>query len=143
MSKPTSCGVIITDGKNILLGHSTGNKHWDIPKGQMDAGESYREAALRELHEETGIFLTDDDVVEIGVMDYTLRKNLYLCYYKTPTLPDIDTIVCTSMCEVKGRVFPELDKFEYVPFSYIRTYTTENMANTIGNVLTSHKDIVE
>ena len=140
--KTTSCGVIITDGKVILLGHSTGNKHWDIPKGGMDEGETYIQSALRELEEETSIILTADDVTEIGVMDYTPRKRLYLCYHKTENLPDIDTVICTSMCTRNGHTFPELDRFEYVPFPYIRGYTTENMANALKNILTYFHNLV-
>jgi len=30
-------------------------KRWDLPKGHVDDGETNRECALRELHEETGI----------------------------------------------------------------------------------------
>ena len=30
-------------------------RHWDFPKGHVNKGESDKDAALRELHEETGI----------------------------------------------------------------------------------------
>jgi len=38
--------------KYLLLDHGT---HWDFPKGGVKPGESDRQAALRELGEETGI----------------------------------------------------------------------------------------
>lgn len=31
------------------------NKKWDLPKGKIEKGETYREAAIREVMEETGI----------------------------------------------------------------------------------------
>ena len=55
MARRTSCGVIVTDGSVLLLGHATGSPRWDIPKGLAEPGEDFRSAALRELQEETGL----------------------------------------------------------------------------------------
>lgn len=38
----------------LLIRHSIGG-HWDFPKGRLEEGETDREAALRELAEETNI----------------------------------------------------------------------------------------
>lgn len=46
----------------LLIRHRTG-EHWDFPKGRLEADETDRQAALRELKEETGIdhiHLVDD-----------------------------------------------------------------------------------
>ena len=48
-----SCGMIVMDGCSILLIERNGK--WDLPKGKREEGESYRQTALRELEEETGI----------------------------------------------------------------------------------------
>lgn len=37
----------------LVIKHAAG--HWELPKGHADLGESWRQTALRELHEETGI----------------------------------------------------------------------------------------
>jgi 8-oxo-dGTP pyrophosphatase MutT (NUDIX family) len=37
----------------LLLHYTAG--HWDFPKGNIEVGESEKEAALREIREETGI----------------------------------------------------------------------------------------
>jgi 8-oxo-dGTP pyrophosphatase MutT (NUDIX family) len=37
----------------LLLCYTAG--HWDFPKGKIEPGENKQEAALRELHEETGL----------------------------------------------------------------------------------------
>ncbi len=38
--KVVSCGVIVTDGKKFLIGHVTGQSHWDIPKGAQEPNET-------------------------------------------------------------------------------------------------------
>ncbi len=45
-----------------------GANEWSLPKGKLDAGESYLEAALREVEEETGVVAKP--VRFAGVMQY-------------------------------------------------------------------------
>jgi ADP-ribose pyrophosphatase YjhB (NUDIX family) len=48
--------VVITDEHGrLLLIRRTDNGHWAIPGGGMEPGESVRQAAVREVREETGI----------------------------------------------------------------------------------------
>jgi 8-oxo-dGTP pyrophosphatase MutT (NUDIX family) len=49
-------GVVISDDRKILFCHPTGSRwsNWRMPKGQVDPGESTKDAALREILEETG-----------------------------------------------------------------------------------------
>ena len=60
MRKIKSCGVLIVQGnpvtKFLLMVH---RNRLDLPKGHVDAGETDRECALRELREETGITAAD------------------------------------------------------------------------------------
>ncbi|MCI4367767.1 MAG: NUDIX domain-containing protein, partial [Thermoplasmata archaeon] len=49
-----------SDGRLLLL-HQAVEDRWCLPKGHVEAGESLREAARREIQEETG--LTD---LELG-----------------------------------------------------------------------------
>ena len=58
--EPTHSGAVTVrrDGTTmrILLVTAEGNKeHWVFPKGHIEPGESAEQAALRELHEETGV----------------------------------------------------------------------------------------
>jgi 8-oxo-dGTP diphosphatase len=43
------------DGVEVLLVHRPRYDDWSIPKGKLDPGEDFEEAALREVREETGI----------------------------------------------------------------------------------------
>jgi 8-oxo-dGTP pyrophosphatase MutT (NUDIX family) len=53
-----SCGILVmNERRELLMGHVTGLRHWDIPKGIKDEGESPLVAALRETEEETGLRL--------------------------------------------------------------------------------------
>jgi 8-oxo-dGTP diphosphatase len=47
-------GVVIRDG-GVLLVHRPDYGDWTLPKGKLDPGESWEEAAVREVEEETGL----------------------------------------------------------------------------------------
>lgn len=52
--KGAGCLVIDIDG-NVLIGRRTDNGLWTTPGGSVDPGESFEEAAVRELKEESNI----------------------------------------------------------------------------------------
>ena len=47
-------GVVVRDGK-VCLVHRARYDDWSLPKGKLDEGESFEDAALREVWEETGL----------------------------------------------------------------------------------------
>ena len=47
-------GVVVRDGL-VALVHRPRYDDWTLPKGKLDRGESFEEAALREVEEETGL----------------------------------------------------------------------------------------
>jgi 8-oxo-dGTP diphosphatase len=47
-------GLVARDGK-VLVVHRPRYDDWSLPKGKLDPGESWEAAALREVHEETGV----------------------------------------------------------------------------------------
>ncbi|MGI9471830.1 MAG: bis(5'-nucleosyl)-tetraphosphatase [Rubripirellula sp.] len=60
----TAAGVLLVTHRNaspefLLMRHSD---RWDLPKGHCDKGESFRQTALRETEEETGI---DPDTIQL------------------------------------------------------------------------------
>ena len=52
---PAVSVVVPDDQSRILLIRRTDNNYWSIPGGGMEPGESVRQAASREVAEETGI----------------------------------------------------------------------------------------
>ena len=50
-------GVVLRDGQ-VLLVHRPRYDDWTLPKGKLDRGESFEDAALREVREETGFACT-------------------------------------------------------------------------------------
>ena len=60
-------GVVLRNG-SVLLVHRAHYDDWTLPKGKLDEGESWRDAARREVEEETG--LRCDPGEEVGRTHY-------------------------------------------------------------------------
>jgi len=47
-------GLVVRDG-TVAVVHRPKYDDWSLPKGKLDPGESWEEAAVREVEEETGV----------------------------------------------------------------------------------------
>jgi 8-oxo-dGTP diphosphatase len=47
-------GVLCRPSGEVMVVHRKQHKDWSLPKGKLEPGESFEEAALREVREETG-----------------------------------------------------------------------------------------
>ncbi len=56
----------------IALIHRPRYDDWSLPKGKLDPGESWQEAAIREVEEETGVLARCED--ELASHEYIDRK---------------------------------------------------------------------
>jgi 8-oxo-dGTP pyrophosphatase MutT (NUDIX family) len=131
----TSCGVIVTDGGRILLGHATRSPRWDIPKGVAEPGESFAATAARELHEETGLTIASEELVELGVHPYLRGKDLALFAWMPPQLPDPQGLVCTSQFALAdGKLLPEFDRFGLFPWEAALTRVGKNLARVLASI---------
>ena len=103
MIEATSCGgVVIFRGKILVLYKNYKNKYegWVLPKGTVEPGEEFKETALREVKEETGVtasiikyigksqytFNTPQDMVEKDVHWYLMMAD---SYYSKPQREEI------------------------------------------------------
>ncbi|MDQ3142927.1 MAG: NUDIX domain-containing protein [Bacteroidota bacterium] len=78
---PAAGGVIKNKHQKILVMYR--RQHWDLPKGKIDPEETFKEAAIRECMEETGL---TDLVLEkkIGSTHHIFRdRNNIRCFKKT------------------------------------------------------------
>jgi 8-oxo-dGTP diphosphatase len=52
-----AAGGVVVDGRDgtVLLVHRPRYDDWSLPKGHLDPGETFEQAALREVFEETGV----------------------------------------------------------------------------------------
>jgi 8-oxo-dGTP diphosphatase len=88
-------GVVVRDG-DILLVHRPRYDDWTLPKGKLDPGESFEEAALREVEEETGLRcrlvreLPSADY-EVGGRPKVVRYWLMEAEAETPFVPNDET----------------------------------------------------
>ena len=88
----TSCGLIVFNGNNVLLIKRDGK--WDLPKGKHEDGEQYRQTALRETDEETGIRQTDLVITDelfptqhfttYGGLQYLKTTHWFMAKYRGP-----------------------------------------------------------
>ena len=94
MSKATSCGgVVIFRGKILVLYKNYKNRYegWVLPKGTVEQGEEFKDTALREVREESGVeasiikyigksqysFTVSDDVIDKEVHWYLMMADSY------------------------------------------------------------------
>jgi 8-oxo-dGTP diphosphatase len=71
-------GVILRDGV-VAIVHRPRYDDWTLPKGKLDAGEGFEDAALREVEEETG--LRCRLVRELPAVEYEVKGRPKLVRY--------------------------------------------------------------
>ena len=126
-----SCGLlVINESGELLIGHSTGSAHWDLPKGLIDEGESPITCALREAREEFGLAFHAERLIELGRYAYYRGKDLHLfAVGATSTEIQPAQCLCTSYFDhyVTGERAPEVDDFAWADASRLRCLLAKSM----------------
>lgn len=135
MPRQTSCGVLVTDGTRLLLGHATRSPRWDIFKGIAEPGESFVAAAVRELHEETGLQVDPASLRDAGVHAYLRGKDLALFVWRPDVMPDPASLVCSSIVTLpNGAMMPELDRFGVFEREEALALVGRNLARVLSDL---------
>lgn len=80
MAMTKGCGIVLIKDNKILLGQrvkSEDIKLWSLPGGSIEIGEDNKLGAIREVKEECGLNIDEDDIYLIGMdiddnnIDYT------------------------------------------------------------------------
>jgi 8-oxo-dGTP pyrophosphatase MutT (NUDIX family) len=132
-SRRLSCGVVLlTESRELLLCHVTGQRHWDLPKGGIHADESPLQAALRETREETGLDLVAPAALDLGRQVYTAKKDLHLFAFLSPRF-DTRLLHCDSFYIERGsgRQRPEMDGFGWFDFARVADQCTAKLAELL------------
>lgn len=86
--KPAEASAVVirhSEMPNLILhGKRSDSGQWSIPGGHVHIGENIKNAAVREIKEETGLELNPDDLEHIGTEHYdkpekNLTVHLFLC----------------------------------------------------------------
>jgi 8-oxo-dGTP diphosphatase len=78
------------DAVELLVVHRPRYDDWSLPKGKCDAGEGFRDAALREVQEETGLTCEiDQPWAEVRYTDHKGRPKVVRYWAMTVTAGDV------------------------------------------------------
>ena len=123
---------MLLESRELLLCHVTGQRHWDLPKGGIHAGETPIDAALRETREETSLRFGADALVDIGRHAYTGKKDLHL-FATLSHRVDPRELHCPScfVDRLSGRSRPEMDGFGWFGFDRIESLCTPKLATLL------------
>lgn len=107
--------AIVTDEHNrLLLIRRTDNNYWSIPGGGVNPGESVREAAAREVKEETGI-----DCQVTGLVGIYSDPNHVAAYDDGEVRQEFSICFTTRITGGSLRTSSESSEVRFVPFDAI------------------------
>ncbi len=116
--KKLSVGLILTDGTVFLAVNPTGRRIYDIPKGEVDRGESLKQTLIREMEEELSVNISkwSNRLIDMGQFEYMSHKDVHVFVLILNDLPPASNMKCTSMFMLNGRPTPEVIRHRYVSF---------------------------
>ncbi len=102
------------DGR-VLIVHRERHGDWSLPKGKLEPGETFEEAALREVEEETGVRAMLGEY--LGETHYVVEQGPKVVRWWTMTTGDdagpsneVDAVAWVTLDEARGRLSYERDR---------------------------------
>lgn len=89
MRNPQEVAVLVHRERRLLIARRTPQGYWHVVAGVVERGETYLAAALRELHEETG--LEGRALDQLGRQSYAVPEDLRPDY-----APDVEGVIVES-----------------------------------------------
>lgn len=135
--KGMTCAVYVEAKKTnrILLCHATSTKYWTTPKGMYEKNldNSYADAAIRELREETSIVAKNEDLILIGTYSYSAIKDITLYYYQVHEEIPVESLKCTSTFKshYKNKDLPEVDSYIWINFRELKKFTNPRQLDVL------------
>ena len=133
-----SCGVLLLDeSRRLFACHATGTARWDLPKGLADAGETPRDAAVREAWEEAGLKLDPAALADLGEFAYLSGKRLHLFAARVaPGAFDLADCRCRSFFphHRTGRPTPEADAYAWKPLADAPAWAGKGLVALLGRI---------
>jgi 8-oxo-dGTP pyrophosphatase MutT (NUDIX family) len=133
----TSAGAIILreiegELKIALAHHQRTEKAWVLPKGHVEEGETIEEAALREIHEETGL----DNIQLIKHLGSFVRKSTKsnddlvhktIHFYLAYALENHQHTAPTDLLFTEVGWFKPTEAIELLPYESDQNFLRENL----------------
>ncbi len=130
-----SAGLILTDNE-IMLICKVGKDRYDLPKGEIDEGETPLRACIREVREETGLQITTENLEDLGQFSYLVDKDLHLFKLVQEKLPPLHRMKCTSYyTDDMGKRLPEIIGYKYIHNNQIQEYMSAPMLTALTQVI--------
>ncbi|HET6989029.1 MAG TPA: NUDIX domain-containing protein [Kribbella sp.] len=82
--------LLVDSADRVLFQRSRDSGLWELPAGAAEPGDSFRSTAARELLEETGLVVAEEDLVPFA--------SLSEADVHTLTYPNGDTLHCFALC---------------------------------------------
>ncbi|MCP4335709.1 MAG: NUDIX domain-containing protein [Gammaproteobacteria bacterium] len=135
--------VIVTDADRVLFGRRAcvnGGFEWQLPGGWLNRGESPRQAARREVVEETGLQLRDMDFVGITSNLFSAQCHSISLYFEAECV-DLGALVVAEKEKCRDwewRQWEEVDNHLFLPLGLLkqteyRPFLRRNQQTCVAN----------
>jgi 8-oxo-dGTP pyrophosphatase MutT (NUDIX family) len=101
-----AAGGVVTKADQVLLMYRLGR--WDLPKGKLDDGERSKQAAVREVEEETGVLVERGERICTTWHTYTHNENRILKRTKWYAM------ICLDDSDMQPQIEENIDEIKWM-----------------------------